>query len=135
MNYNRDKWNQKKAYVMELYLQGKSPAIISGLTGVPRIRIERELNRLTERRPELLSTHLAAQYPSRRKLLTDVDPAVLSPDEIAAKLDYLNDPAPAPLQFPLDEDGFSLGQGLLEDDGYDPAMEAMERKDEDRWSK
>ena len=46
----------------------------------------------------------------------------LSPDEIAAKLDYLNDPAPAPLQFPLDEDGFSLGQGLLEDDGYDPAM-------------
>ena len=77
MNYNRDKWNQKKAYVMELYLQGKSPAIISGLTGVPRIRIERELNRLTERRPELLETHLAAQYKSRRKLLIDVDPAVL----------------------------------------------------------
>ena len=47
------------------------------MTGVPRIRIERELNRLTERRPELLSMHLAAKYPSRRKLLTDVDPAVL----------------------------------------------------------
>ena len=77
MNYNRDKWTQKKAYVLELYLQGKSPAIISGLTGVPRIRIERELNRLTEHRPELLEMHLAAQYPSRRKLLTDVDPAVL----------------------------------------------------------
>ena len=77
MYYNFDIWTQKKAYVMELYLQGKSPAVISGLTGVPRIRIERELNRLTERRPELLSTHLAAQYPSRRKLLTDVDPAVL----------------------------------------------------------
>ena len=53
MYYNRDPWTQKKAYVLELYLQGKSPAVISGLTGVPRIRIERELNRLTERRPEL----------------------------------------------------------------------------------
>lgn len=77
MYYNLDTWTQKKAYVLELYLQGKSPAIISGLTGVPRIRIERELNRLTEHRPELLSMHLAAKYPSRRKLLTDVDPAVL----------------------------------------------------------
>ncbi len=77
MYYNLDTWTQKKAYVMELYLQGKSPAIISGLTGVPRIRIERELNRMTEHRPELLSMHLAAQYRSRRKLLTDVDPAVL----------------------------------------------------------
>ena len=77
MYYNLDLWTQKKAYVLELYLQGKSPAIISGLTGVPRIRIERELNRLTENRPELLSLHLAATYPSRRKLRTDVDPAVL----------------------------------------------------------
>lgn len=77
MYHNPDPWNQKKAEVLEMYLQGKSPAIISGLTGVPRIRIERELNRMTERRPELLSTHLAAQYPSRRKLLTDVDPAVV----------------------------------------------------------
>lgn len=77
MYYNRDPWTQKKEYVMELYLQGKSPAVINGLTGVPRIRIERELNRLTERRPELLSTHLAAQYPSRRRLMRDVDPAVL----------------------------------------------------------
>ncbi len=77
MYYNLDTWTQKKAYVLELYLQGKSPAIISGLTGVPRIRIERELNRMTESRPELLSMHLAAQYRSRRKLLTDVDPAVL----------------------------------------------------------
>jgi len=77
MYYNRDKWNQKKAEVLELYLQGKSPAVISGLTGVPRIRIERELNRLTEHRPELLEMHLAAQYKSRRKLLIDVDPAVL----------------------------------------------------------
>ena len=77
MHYNHDPWNQKKAEVLELYLQGKSPAIISGRTGVPRIRIERELNRLTERRPELLELHLAAKYPSQRKMLTDVDPAVL----------------------------------------------------------
>ncbi len=77
MYYNLDLWNQRKAEALELYLQGKSPAVISSLTGVPRIRIERELNRLTENKPELLSMHLAAKYPSRRKLLTDVDPAVL----------------------------------------------------------
>ena len=77
MYYNLDTWTQKKAYVMELSLQGKSPAIISGLTGVPRIRIERELNRLTQSRPELLEAHLAAQYPSRRRLIRDVDSAVL----------------------------------------------------------
>ena len=77
MYYNLDLWRQKKAEVLELYLQGKSPAVISGLTGVPRIRIERELNRLIGSNPHLLETHLAAQYPSRRKLLTDVDPAVL----------------------------------------------------------
>ena len=77
MYYNLDPWTQKKAYVLELYLQGKSPAIISGMTGVPRIRIERELNRMTEHRLELLSMHLAAKYPSRRRLMMDVDPAVL----------------------------------------------------------
>ena len=77
MNYNLDPWNQKKAHVMALSLQGKSPAVISGLPGVPRIRLARERNRLTEINPHLLEMHLAAQYPSRRKLLTDVDPAVL----------------------------------------------------------
>ena len=77
MYYNLDLWKQKKLYVLELYLQGKSPAIISGMTRIPRIRIERELNRLTLSNPHLLEMHLAAQYPSRRKLLTDVDPAVL----------------------------------------------------------
>ena len=77
MYYNLDMWNQRKAEALEMYLQGKSPAIISGLTGVPRIRIERELNRLTEINPHLMEMHLAAQYRSRRKLLTDVDPAVL----------------------------------------------------------
>ena len=77
MYYTMDVWKQKKQYALELYLQGKSPAAISGLTGVPRIRINNELARLTERRPELLSMHLAAKYPSRRRLMADVDPAVL----------------------------------------------------------
>lgn len=77
MYYTLDMWKQKKQYALELYLQGKSPAIISGLTGVPRIRIDREMNRLTQSRPELLSMHLAAQYRSRRRVMRDVDPAVL----------------------------------------------------------
>lgn len=29
MYYNLDMWNQRKAEVLELYLQGKSPAVIS----------------------------------------------------------------------------------------------------------
>lgn len=77
MYYTLDMWKQKKQYALELYLQGKSPAVISGLTGVPRIRIEREMHRLTEGNPHLLELHLAAQYRSRRRLMRDVDPAVL----------------------------------------------------------
>jgi hypothetical protein len=77
MYYNLDMWAQKKAEALELYLQGKSPAVISGLTGVPRIRIEREMRRLTESNPHLLELHLAAKYPSRRRMMRDVDPAVL----------------------------------------------------------
>ena len=56
----------------------------------------------------------------------------LTPDEVRSMKAYQEDPAPLPFH---DDDGFSLGQGLLEDDGYDPALEAMERKDEDRWDK
>lgn len=77
MYYTLDMWKQKKQYALELYLQGKSPAVISGLTGVPRIRIEREMHRLTEGNPHLLELHLKAKYPSRRRLMRDVDPAVL----------------------------------------------------------
>ena len=77
MYYNLDMWAHKKAEVLELYLQGKSPAVISGLTGVPRIRINNELARMTEGNPHLLELHLAAKYPSRRRLMRDVDPAVL----------------------------------------------------------
>jgi hypothetical protein len=77
MYYTLDMWKQKKQYALELYLQGKSPAAISGLTGVPRIRINNELARLTQRNPHLLELHLSAKYPSRRRLMMDVDPAVL----------------------------------------------------------
>lgn len=77
MYYTLDMWKQKKQYALELYLQGKSPAVISGLTGVPRIRIEREIGRAVDRHPHLLELHLAAKYPSRRRLMMDVDPAVL----------------------------------------------------------
>jgi hypothetical protein len=77
MYYTLDMWKQKKQYALELYLQGKSPAAISGLTGVPRIRINNELARLTQRNPHLLELHLSAKYPSRRRLMADVDPAVL----------------------------------------------------------
>ena len=34
-----DNWHSKKAEVLQLYLLGKDPRHIAGLTGVPKIRI------------------------------------------------------------------------------------------------
>lgn len=58
----------------------------------------------------------------------------LSPKEVCRLMVYSTEPAPAPLPFP-DDDDFSLGQGLLEDDGYDPALFAAQQHDEGRWDK
>ena len=49
-----DNWHQMKNEVMRLYLLGKDPRHIAGLTGVPRIRIEHEMAKATERNPDLL---------------------------------------------------------------------------------
>lgn len=56
----------------------------------------------------------------------------MTPDKIAALLF----PDPAPLPLPLhDDDDFSLGAGLLADDGYDPALEAAGRRENEQWHK
>lgn len=57
----------------------------------------------------------------------------LSPKEVCRLMVYSTDPAPAPLPFP--DDDFSLGQGLLVDDEYDPALFAAQQHDEGRWDK
>lgn len=71
------------------------------------------------------------QFKADKEELAAYRDTGLTPDEVRCMKAYQEDPAPLPFH----DDGFSLGQGLLEDDGYDPALEAMERKDEDRWSK
>jgi len=59
-----------------LYLQGKTPGTIAGLTGVPKIRIEREVGRMVKRNSKFLTMHLESrQYPSRRS--RDIDPVML----------------------------------------------------------
>lgn len=59
----------------------------------------------------------------------------LSPKEVCRLMVYSTEPAPLPLPFHDDDDDFSLGQGLLEDDGYDPALFAAQQHDEGRWDK
>ena len=44
-------------------------------------------------------------------------------------------PEPAPLPLNLWGEDISLGQGLLEDDGYDPALTAQENYQQERWNK
>lgn len=74
--YVDDGYRWHKHEIVELYLQGKTPGAISGLTGVPKIRIERELDRLSSKRPDILRQHLEArQYPSRRN--RDIDPVMI----------------------------------------------------------
>ena len=57
-----DNWHNKKAEVLRLYLLGKDPRHIAGITGVPRIRIEHEMAKATERNPDILRRHMAAMY-------------------------------------------------------------------------
>ena len=61
-----DNWNQQKSEVLRLYLLGKSNKHIAGITRVPLIRIEHELEKMVECNPDLLRRHLAATYPKRR---------------------------------------------------------------------
>ena len=74
--YVDDGYRWHKHEIIELYLQGKAPGIIAGLTGVPKIRIEREMDRMVQRNSKFLTMHLEAkQYPSRRS--RDIDPVML----------------------------------------------------------
>ena len=71
--YVDDGYRWHKHEIIELYLQGKTPGAIAGLTGVPRIRIKREMDRMTRHNTKLLTMHLESrQYPSRR--CRDIDP-------------------------------------------------------------
>lgn len=74
--YVDDGYRWHKHQIIELYLQGKTAGIIAGLTGVPKIRIERETQRMTRCNTRILAMHLeAAQYPSRRN--RDIDPVMI----------------------------------------------------------
>lgn len=74
--YINDGWKYKKAEILELYLKGKTPGMIAGLTGVPRIRIQHELEHAIGLDPRLEAQHLeSARYPSRRN--RDIDPVML----------------------------------------------------------
>lgn len=44
-------------------------------------------------------------------------------------------PDPAPLPLDLCGEELHLGAGLLDDDGYDPALEAAGRRETEQWHK
>ena len=62
-----DNWSQERSEVLRLYLLGKCSKHIAGITRVPLIRIEHELEKMIERNPDLLRRHMAACYPKRCK--------------------------------------------------------------------
>ena len=62
-----DTFRRHESAVYALYQAGKSIPYIADVTGVPKIRIQHEIEAACERKPRLLSGHLAAQYPSQRK--------------------------------------------------------------------
>ena len=64
-----DNWHSKKADILQLYRLGRDVGTIAGLTGTPKIRIERELARTIETDKTLEQRHLQAQYPKRRRML------------------------------------------------------------------
>ncbi|MHC1785464.1 MAG: hypothetical protein AB9880_00120 [Christensenellales bacterium] len=56
-----DNYRTQKDKVFDLYLRGYSAAEIGDRTGVPRVRIQREIDYQTERHPEMLARHLRAR--------------------------------------------------------------------------
>ena len=64
-----DNWHSKKGEVLQLYLHGMDPRHIAGITGVPKIRVEHEMEKAAESNPDLLRRHMAARYPKRRSAL------------------------------------------------------------------
>lgn len=65
----------------------------------------------------------------------------MKPEEIMVMKAKHSDPAPLPLPLyagdapPWDDDGFSVAAGIPADDRHDPALEAQEAYQEDRWTK
>ena len=79
-----DNYRFKKDDILRLYLLGKNEGQISGLTGVPKIRIRRELAKAIEKDPALLKRHLAACYRKQRRMLRyPTAMIVIDPRELA----------------------------------------------------
>ena len=77
----------------------------------------------------ILNTKQTRQYRADMAELARYRATGLTPEAIQAMLE------PAPLPLNLWGEDISLGQGLLEDDGYDPALTAQENYQQERWNK
>jgi hypothetical protein len=61
-----DNWCQQRNEVIRLWLRGKSVGEICGLTGVPAIRIMREMDLLAAKDPSIQRRRAESLYPSNR---------------------------------------------------------------------
>jgi len=64
-----DNYKLKANDVFRLYLNGMEAGDIAGRTGVPRVRIEREIAYQTAKDPALLGCHLRARHRNPKKVL------------------------------------------------------------------
>lgn len=64
-----DTYKAHRDQVYKLYRAGMEPGEIAGRTGVPLIRIEREMAYQTGKDPELFRQHIKNKYPSQRRLI------------------------------------------------------------------
>ena len=61
-----DMYKAKSNDVIRLYLMGFEAGDISGRTGVPACRIQREMELMVQRQPALLGQHLVAKVRHRK---------------------------------------------------------------------
>ena len=66
MTIGLDNYKAKKDDIYRMYKNGMEPGDIAGRTGVPLIRIEREMAYQTGKDPELFRQHIKNKYPSQR---------------------------------------------------------------------
>jgi len=62
-----DNYKAHKDEIYRLYRNGLEPGEIAGRTGVPLIRIEREMDYQTGKDPDLFRQHIRNKYPCNRK--------------------------------------------------------------------
>ena len=83
-----DNWPQKRIEVIQLWLCGMDVGSISGKTGVPKIRIRHEMEKLSCNDPLMQQRRAQSQYRSQRKKIRYLSAVmVIDPREQTRSID------------------------------------------------